>query len=426
MNRYLLIMLVLFVNTAKANEFTAIDKEINTVVSSWLKIKDKQYVANKLYCYPEKISLTSLKSCHGYIDDIYITDDIDAYMAYVKQLLHFGMKVQDKPIYQLIINAQYEETTSELYFNTAYSAYRYQRYEEALTYLKKIDDSLDEDLVYHALLVYGLIYFEQGDYEKSKLYLKRVDKSSKHYLSAQYNLGLISMRSTWWSEAEEYFNNAIGQINIKYLDKEQSFILDRLYLTIAYSQVSRKSFRSAKESFSNVSLNSPIKMRALMGIAISEIGLGNLGKAASILKIISAKDKSTVKYDALVSLPQVYQNSGNIKETVSYYNKAIDEMASVKKKIVAKSVPLSSFDIGGDWEMSEINKRVITIKQLLDDKEISNKNIKSLKNSHDRLVLLKSIYMDSKVKVLNDLLTNYITQSKYALAVVYDQSVVLK
>lgn len=426
MNRYLLIMLLLFVNTAKANEFTAIDKEINTVVSSWLKIKDEQYVANKLYCYPEEISLTSLKSCHGYIDDIYITDDIDAYMAYVKQLLHFGMKVQDKPIYQLIINAQYEETTSELYFNIAYSAYRYQRYEEALTYLKKIDDSLDEDLVYHALLIYGLIYFEQGDYEKSKLYLKRVDKSSKHYLSAQYNLGLISMRSTWWSEAEEYFKKAIGQINIKSLDKEQSFVLDRLYLTIAYSQVSRKSFRAAKKSFSNVSLNSPIKMRALMGIAISEIGLGNLGKAASILKIISAKDESTVKYDALVSLPQVYQKSGNIKETVSYYNNAINEMTNIKKNMDTQSRSLALIDIDIDWGMSEINKRIITIKELLDDDKINYKNIKSLKISRDRLVFLKSNYIDSKIKGLNALLSNYITKSKYALAVVYDQSVVLK
>ena len=333
MRLFSFIFLLIIVNSSNANEFVNIDKAIGSSILFWLDTKDSDHKASKEACYSNPISLKSLKSCHRYIDGIYITDDVDSHMSYVNQLLYFGVKVQSLPVVNKIIDAQYEEITSKLYFNIAYSAYESQKYEEALDYLKRIDDSLDDDSVYHALLVYGLIYFEQGDYDKSKFYLKRIDKSSKYYLSSQYNLGLISMRALWWSEAEEYLNNAISAFDIKNITENQSFVMDKLYLTLGYSQISRKSFRASKASFSNVSLKSPIKMRALMGIALSEIGLGNLGKAATILKIIKNKSNSSVKFDALVTLPQVYQRAGNIKETVEYYKNAISEMKDITVNI---------------------------------------------------------------------------------------------
>jgi len=276
--RVFFVLLLILSNSSNANEFENIDKAIGSSIVFWLDTKYSDHESSKESCY--SISLKSLKSCHRYIEGIYITDDIDSYMAYVNQLLYFGVKVEDLPVYNKIIDAQYEEVTSKLYFNIAYSASENQRYEDALNYLKKIDDSLDEDSVYHALLVYGLIYFEQGDYEKSKFYLKRIDKSSKYYSSSQYNLGLISMRALWWSEAEEHLNKAISAFDIKNISESESYVLDKLYLTLGYSQISRKNFRTSKSSFSNVSIKSPIKMRALMGIALSEIGLGHqIGRA---------------------------------------------------------------------------------------------------------------------------------------------------
>ncbi|MCK5335477.1 MAG: hypothetical protein KAQ67_04910, partial [Gammaproteobacteria bacterium] len=308
-----------------------------------------------------------------------------------------------------------------------------QRYDESLRYLKKIDDSLDDESVYHALLIYGLIYFEKGEYVKSKQYFKRIDSSSRHYSSAQYNLGLISMRFSWWSEAEQFLNNSITAFDLKNSDKKQSIMMDKLYLTIGYSQISRKDFRSSKSSFSNISIDSPVKMRALMGIAISEIGLGNLGKSATILKIIKDKGVSTVKLDALVTLPQVYQKAGNTRETVNYYDAAILNMRSLLKKINVdmkdsgtsySRLPL--FDIDNDWIMRGFKNRNALLNELISYKSIGRENIQLLKKSKIKLELEKKKYAAVKIKIISELLKDYIKQSKYALAVIYDKSIVMK
>ena len=424
------IFLLIAVNTSNANEFVNIDKAIESSILFWLDTKGTDKEISKESCYSGSISLNSLKSCHRYIEGVYITDDIDSYMAYVNQLLYFGVKVQSLSVFNKIIDAQYEEITSQLYFNIAYSSYENQRYEEALNYLKKIDDSLDEDSVYHALLVYGLIYFEQGDYEKSKSYLKRIDKSSKYYSSSQYNLGLISMRALWWSEAEEHLNNAISAFDIKNINENQSFVMDKLYLTLGYSQISRKNFRSSKASFTNVSIKSPVKMRALMGIALSEIGLGHLGKAATILKIIMRKSNSSVKFDALVTLPQVYQRAGNIKETVEYYKKAISEMNVISNNIKHvnnnSASQIQHLGKGVDWEIRNLVVRKKIIFDLLSDGVVNKKYGSLLKTSFSKLVKIQENHTASRSAYLSDLLDNYTKQSKYALAVIYDQSVVMK
>lgn len=436
MRIYVSVFLLVFLGCANANNYDDIDKLTNAVILSWLDIKEAEINNNlsvsKSLCSPDDISLQSLKSCHRYVDSIYITDDVDAYMNYVNKLLNFGVKVQDLSVFDKIINAKYEETTSELYFNIAYSAYKYKRYNESLFYLKKIDDSLDDDLVYHALLIYGLIYFEKGDVDKSKKYLTRIDKQSEYYLYAQYNLGLISMRSYWWSEAEEYFNNAIRLFD-ETIDNKSSFVLDRLYLIKGYSQLSRKDFRSSKKSFSNVSINSSIKMRALMGVALSEIGLGNLGRSAAILKTIKSKGMVEVKLDALVTLPQVYQRAGNIKETVAYYKEAISEMDSFLKKVKNTNAELiggySGFyllDFSNDWNANEVRRRKLIVKELIGYNLIGVKNTKLLYEVSSEISVIENKYIGNKLMYLSKLIKNYIKQSKYSLAVIYDQSVTIK
>ncbi|MCK5336746.1 MAG: hypothetical protein KAQ67_11310, partial [Gammaproteobacteria bacterium] len=112
-----------------------IDKSINKVILSWLDIQsdsNEKLIESREVCYPEEMSLISLKACHNYIDNIYITDDVDSYMSYVNHLLYFGIKVQHLPVFNKIKNAKYEEITSKLYFNIAHAAYLYQRYDESL------------------------------------------------------------------------------------------------------------------------------------------------------------------------------------------------------------------------------------------------------------------------------------------------------
>ena len=374
-------------NLVYANEFNSIDKDLsNEIIRILTNQSDlKSDNSSKKSCLVKTISIDSLIKCHVYVESIYVTDDIDTYMAYVNQLLYLGVDVTELSVYQKIINTGFDEVVSQLYFDIAKFSYIFNRYPMALSYLKKIDDNLEEGHVYHALLIYGLIYFETGDVKKAEKYFKRISVNSEFYASAQFNLGLMGMRSLWWSDAEENLNNAIATFDFKNMNKEQSLFLDNLYLTIGYSQLSRKDFRSSKKSFEMISLRSPVKTRALMGIALSEIGLNKLGKAASLLKIIEKEGDVSVVLDALVTLPQVYHKAKNIKAAVSYYDLAIDKMRSLKE-----GRGVGNYINHSDWFFKAYNKRMSVVNNLIKINRsrqsalIINKISVSLKNKKNK------------------------------------------
>jgi len=418
-----ILLLVLSVSAVNANDFSNTDQIIHSEIISWLdKAHGNSKVSSDLKpCLFKKKSLTSLKICHQYIESIYVTEDIDSHMVYINQLLYLGVNVSRLWVYRRILDTQYDEVISQMYFNIAKSSYLYGRYDHALKYLKKIDDYLEDKYVYHALLIYGLIYFEQGKYKRAQKYFSRITERSKHYASAQFNLGLINMRSLWWSDAEENLNNAISSFNLKSISKKQSMFLDRLYLTVGYSQLSRKDFRAAKKSFTTISIDSEFKSRALMGIALSEIGLSNFGKAASLLKLINKTGEVTVKLDALVTLPQVYHKAGNIKQTIKYYDVAIKNMTDIMKNIDKNS-------LGNEYSsiFSSIRMRLDIVNNLIYLKKSSSQTFTSLKIIRSRLSKDKIDLIVEINNKLKDKIINYRNQSKYALATIYDASVVQK
>jgi len=404
-----------------ADDFNRADKLIDSEIIKWLGGSSdvKAVFSPKKYCFIKEITLTSLKICHKYLDAVYVTDEIDTYLAYVNQLLYFGVDVSNMGVYKRIINTQYDEVISQMYFDIAKSSYLHQRYKHALKYLKKIDDNLEDRYVYHALLIYGLIYFEYGEYKRAQKFFTRITKNSEHYASAQFNLGLINMRSLWWSDAEQNLNNAITSFDLKSLTPNNAIFLDKLYLTIAYSQLSRKDFRAAKKSFQTISIDSIFKSRALMGIALAEIGLNNLGRAASLLKLVKKTGVVSVQLDALVTLPQVYHKAGNIKQTIKYYDSAIEGMSALTKNA---KINISSYEYSSIF--SGYTRRIAIVESLIDTNSMSSQSNKllggirsSLDNDKNKLLYEFNTKLDSKI-------INYINQSKYALAVIYDSSVV--
>ena len=425
---------ITWLSNAQSTSLSEIDNDINKLILSALTLSTTRNktdeTINTCQYIENKALISSLITCHEYLSDVYVTEDIDSYSNYINKLLQFGVRVQDQPEFNKIISAGYEEVTSKLFFKIAEMSYKYKRYDDALKYLKKIDDSLDDQSVYSALLMYGLIYFEKGDYKKAKYYFSRIDDSSEMYLYAKYNLALISMRSSWWSEAEDHLNDAIKVINLKKIDKKHSQVLDKIYLTIGYSQLNRKNYRLSKQSFSKISINSNIQSRALIGLSMSEIGLNNLNKAAPILKHILNNVDNDDYLDALVILPQVYQHADNLHDTVNYYNDALSKMSDINSQVnelINKVDALSMeemFDLTpNQWRYEEIKNRYLSLGQFeslqglqpADYKKvasITNKTIKYTRNMFKRELI-------KKVKKIN----NYVTQVKYSLAVIYDSSV---
>lgn len=434
MKSVLLIFIMLWLSNAHSTSLSEIDRDINDLVLSFIHKSDKNQNTTKILNTCQYIeadaSVKSLITCHDYLSGVYVTEDIDSYTNYIKKLLQFGIRAQHQPEFSKVISADYEEVTSRLLFSIAEMSYKYGRYDDALEYLKKIDDSLDDRSVYSALLMYGLINFEKGNYKKAKYFFSRIDKSSELYLYAKYNLALISMRSSWWSEVEEHLNDAIRNIDVKKMDAKQSKIMDKIYLTIGYSQLNRKNYRLSKQSFSKISINSDIKSRALIGISMSEIGLGNLNKAAPILKHILKNVNNDDYLDALVVLPQVYQHADNLQDTVNYYTSALSKMEKLKKQVADLKKKASLFSIkkisdlsNQQWAYKEITKRYDSLKQfgslkglqLSDYSKIDRVKKKLL--SYTRHLFIKSL--DKKIKKIE----SYTTQVKYSLAVIYDSSV---
>jgi len=434
MKAALVLLIMIWVTNANSGSLTEIDGDINKLVISALTFSDyskaKPEKINTCQYIEDKASINSLITCHDYLRNVYVTDDIDSYTNYINKLLQFGVRAQNQPEFDKVISADYEEVTSKLFFNIAEMSYKYNRYDDALKYLKKIDDSLDDKSVYSALLIYGLVFFEKGNYKKAKYYFSRIDDSSEVYLYAKYNLALINMRSSWWSEAEEHLTAAINSIDLKALDKKHSKVLDKIYLTLGYSQLNRKNYRLSKQSFTKISIDSDIKSRALIGIAMSEIGLNNLNKAAPILKHI-LKNKDNDDYlDALVVLPQVYQYADNLQDTVTYYNSALSEMNVLRSQIndlIKKVDKLSIKEISklssSRWQYEEINRRYDLLMQFSYLEGISKSDASKVVDTkkkilnYSRNIFKKSL--DNKIMKIN----NYVTQVKYALAVIYDSSV---
>jgi len=430
--KYLIFGFLMFqVTDILADSLQEIDENINKLVLSVIKQSASNESKNINTCqYNNYTSVRSLISCNQYVKGVYVTDDIDAYTNFIKKQLQVGIKAQKGTEFEKILSADYEEVTSKLFYDIAEMSYKYNRYSDALHYMKKIDDSLDEASVYSALLMYGLIYFEKNNLKKAKYYLSRIDPVSDLYLYSKYNLALISMRSSWWSEAEDYLNDAIKSLNLNKLDKKQSLVLDKIYLTLGYSQLNRKNYRLSKSSFSKISLESKIKSRALLAMAMSEIGLGNLQKAAPLLKYILKDPESDDYLDALVVLPQVYQHAGNIQETVNYYNSALSNMELRKKKTsnIVHSIKTMTIEeivvsFPDSWEKEEIQNRLNLLQQFNGLKSITKSKQKQVSKIKKQLLRYSrdsiSKLFNSKVKKLN----SYTSQVKYALAVIYDSSV---
>ena len=425
-----IILLFLIPLELSAVNFKAADKLIADVIVKRLEGKpapDLSISPDTCLFNQDEIDFSKLNACKYYLKETYVTEDIDAYLSYINKLVSFRIKPVQIPEYSKVLSAEYEEVNSKLYFEIARSNYQFGDYNEALTFLKKIDDTLDNDSVYHALLIYGLVYFEKDNLKKAKYYLNRIDRASSQYKYAKYNLALISMRSSWWSEAEEHLRQAINAFNTPVLTEADEQLLDRIYLTLGYSQVNRKGFREAKNTFEKISLKSQLKYRALLGIAMSEIGLNRLSKAAPILKYIMKETEGNEYIDALVVLPQVYHHADNIKLSVDYYNQAVDKLNSYIKnnnKHYSNTDDLINYFREQDpWVASETERRLLVINDIKNNLSLSGKQKEKLKLAKRTINSELSQYYLIHIKKMTSKINDYIKQVKYSLAVIYDESV---
>jgi len=427
--RFLIILLLVPLELSAVNFKTADSYIANILVQKLDAQALSTTDVSSVNCFftNNEVNFVKLIACKNYLKETYVTDDIDSYLSYINQLVSLRVKITQIPEYSKVLSAEYDEVNSKLYFDIAKASYQLGDYEQALSFLKKIDDTLDEDSVYHALLIYGLVYFEKGNLKKAKYYLSRINTVSNYYKYSQYNLALISMRSSWWSEAEEHLRQAVNVIRSPVLTKEDEQLLDRAYLTLGYSQINRKGFRDAKNSFEKISLNSHLKYRALLGIAMCEIGLGNLSKAAPVLKFIMNKTNKDEYIDALVILPQVYHHADNIKLSVDYYNQAIDKLSRYNDKD-SKSYPKTDELIGyfrsvEPWLSYEAERRMLIVADINNSLTLTNKQ-KDNSEKAKRAVIseLKNHYSYLNNKMATKI-NDYIKQVKYSLAVIYDESV---
>jgi len=409
-----------------ASSFQLVDEDLGNILVTLLEQpKSKNEVASREDCEFDNSgnNLTKLYLCKIYLQEIYVTDDIDTYVAYIKQLLLYKISPVKISEYSKVLSAEYDEVNSKLYYRVAESMYRHGDYDHAIEYLKKIDDTLDDESVYKALLIYGLIYFEKNNYKKSKYFLKRIEKSSGVYKYAQYNLALINMKSSWWAEAEENLVNAINSIDVLTVSKTDEELLDKMYLTLGYSKINRKNFRDAKSSFEKISINSALQSRGLLGVAMSEIGMGNLSKAAPILKHIIKNSSNDEYLDALVTLPQVYHHANNIKLTVDYYQSALERLREYQRDVDKESNKYDYHKINSLWDRNNINKRITVIEQLKNQFVLTMKQRDHIDNIEKQLKSEISKYLKSINQQTSKKIDEYIKQVKYSMAVIYDEAV---
>lgn len=212
--------------------------------------------------------------------------------------------------------------------------FKRQQWQQTLQHLSENINDLDTELFYHALLIKGISYQKQTEHYLAIKEYEKIPKQSTSYQSAQLNLAIANIRQGWWTDAH---------ILIKQLIKSQGntlneTTLNRLYITLAYSQLNQGYYRTARTTFHQIGINSKYATQAIIGIALTAVQQGDDIGALNIVRFLKQKKQQQLPvYESHLLMPFIYEKSNQLiaasvgySEAIDYYQKTI---ATLQKTI---------------------------------------------------------------------------------------------
>ncbi len=310
-------------------------------------------------------------------------------------------------------------------------------WDKTLNLLTDIFDDLTIDDGHYALIMKGVALQYKKKHRVALQYYKQIPSSSKFYNQAQLNIAIVFIRQGWWADAHIVINKLLTKKTNDHLDPE---LRNRLYLVLGYSFLQQEYFRESRNAFRNIEQQSQYADRALLGISLAASSQGDNFGALNVLNILNGKKSQVLAVEeSYLLLPFVYEKIGQLKTAsasytiaLNYYKKRIYELKSIIKNINNNSV-----------NNIKINQNLINIKNnninfteeypisfLNNLKEIkafktSTMNIKLTRKINSLLNKYNTILVKIIVEKLNTriiFLENYLNQSQFGIARLYDNS----
>lgn len=315
----------------------------------------------------------------------------------------------------------------------------------AITVLNSIESNSalkDVDIDYMNLMK-GICLQNMRWHRKSVKFYDAIEPSSPYYSTALMNKAVAYVRQDWWTDAQIELERAI-----KHEDKfKNNDLVDRLFLTLGFSQIQFEFYRDARETFRSISLEGKYTNRAVLGIGISAMHQGDFIGALNAFNILIQKgtNESSV-HESHLLVPFVFEKLKQPKVASAKYTEAIayfqhlsslhgSNISSLDEDYIEAIIQARSAIPKSD-EDSILNFNSIDFKSQLSRETLLNlKHINTLTEmtSHTRLkqqlLTLKKAYIKQAIKELDttysqqqDIYSSYLSQSRYGLAKLYDKN----
>lgn len=351
--------------------------------------------------------------------------------------------------YALTIIASIEEyaditTITHSHYLLALYYFQRQQWTTTLKYLQEDGLNLSKEVYAHRVFIKGVTLQKLTKHRDAIASFEKIPAESQYYLPAQFNIALANLRQGWWSQAHQI----IEKLQKNPAIKGHNQALDRIYITLAYSLLKKGYFRTSKEYFQKVALNSKYANQALLGIALTSVQQDDYLGGLSASRILKNKTEDELPVDeAHLLMPYFYERSQQWMTASIGYSEASNHYQSKLAKIkqlqqqsnnwqkvnIGMDKPVS-FDVQGiTVNLSEFYPRnyFVQAQQLSAYQQgVDQLNNKKLQSSYAQL---QQSYRALTNKMIQTQLQNkyrdissYLDQTRYGLVRLYDNNMAQK
>ncbi|MCP5079297.1 MAG: hypothetical protein GY951_14730, partial [Psychromonas sp.] len=317
--------------------------------------------------------------------------------------------------------------------------FKREEWDNTLQELKNDLSFLSNTQYQHTLLMKGVALQKLSQhYQAIKVY-EKVPSSSDYYTEARLNLAIANLRQGWWTDAHIIIKERLKAEQ----EAPQEAILNRLYITLAYSLLNQGYYRTARSTFHQVGINSDYANQAILGIALTAAQQNDDIGALNATRFLKARTQDELPVDeAHLLMPFFYEKSHQLvaasvgySEATDYYtakiarlNRALKSPLNLQKetmpvsKTITFNIADNVLDYSRDYPRYFFENRLVmqAFQASVETRKLQKKYDK-LSQAYEQLtVSMSKQILQTRIDNLN----SYLNQSRFGLARLFDNNTV--
>lgn len=343
---------------------------------------------------------------------------------------HLLKRIKNESDPSIVANVQY-----------AFAAYYYShdQWTKTIDTIKPIANDLPPHEYQHAMLMQGVSLQNLRHHRKALAVYKKIPANSTDYVAARINMAMANLRQGWWTDTYDILKKLLKRQDVR----QNQDLADRLHTIIGYTFLQQNYYRNSRKAFRKVKLKGAYTNQALLGIALDAGYQKDYVGALNATRILKNKQTNALQVDeANLLLPYFYEKLGQTATASAGYSDAIKyyegRLRALKLAIKASQDAAIKQRLDGNTILSVRQERIdlgdslppafFTQLSLLSayKNAVAKLGILSLKQQYEKLLggfhHLMNTTAQSRLKTKARYMTDYMNQSRYGLARLYDQN----